>query len=145
MTMQSAECKVQNEARLQGFRSALRTPHSAFTLIELTISLALVLLLLVGLSKVFSLTSDATGTNQALSDIVRGADVLRGSLGFLRPSEAQQFDAAGPSELCRRKEPQLHSARWFGDRRDRNVHYESLQLLRNTVDAWSRSDPFARA
>src|SRR3954470_14539956 len=43
----------------------------AFTLIEVMISVALVLLLMYGVSQVFKMSGDAVGANQAVSKIIR--------------------------------------------------------------------------
>jgi prepilin-type N-terminal cleavage/methylation domain-containing protein len=48
-------------------------PKRAFTLIELMISIALVLLLMLGVNQVFKVTGEAVGTNQALSTGIRDA------------------------------------------------------------------------
>src|SRR5437764_8053120 len=51
-------------------RSQPLRPH-AFTLIELMISIALVLVLMIGINKVFKLTTDTVGAGQTLSAAVR--------------------------------------------------------------------------
>jgi type II secretory pathway pseudopilin PulG len=48
-----------------------RRDGAAFTLVEVMISIALVLLLMYGVSQVFKMSSDAVGANQAVSGIVR--------------------------------------------------------------------------
>lgn len=48
-----------------------RARRNGFTLIEVMISVALVLLLMYGVSQVFKLTGDAVGANQAVSKIIR--------------------------------------------------------------------------
>jgi prepilin-type N-terminal cleavage/methylation domain-containing protein len=50
---------------------ARRRRRSAFTLIEVMISVALVLLLMYGVSQVFKMSGDAVGANQAVSKIIR--------------------------------------------------------------------------
>ena len=45
--------------------------HGGFTLVELMISIALVLLLMLGINRVFQVTGEAVGTNAALSTAVR--------------------------------------------------------------------------
>lgn len=76
--MQSAKCKVQNEVVRDGAarptsHSAFCTPNSAFTLVELMISIALVVLLMYGVQKVFSLSSQAASAGNAVSSGVRDA------------------------------------------------------------------------
>lgn len=58
-----------------------KRPRTAFTLIELMISIALVLLLLAGISRVFTLTGEAVGTNQALSAAVNDARNAQATFG----------------------------------------------------------------
>jgi prepilin-type N-terminal cleavage/methylation domain-containing protein len=49
------------------------TPRRGFTLIEVMISIALVLIVILGVNQVFSLTSQAVGAGQAVSEINRNA------------------------------------------------------------------------
>jgi len=60
--------------------SAFRIPNSAFTLVELMISMVLVLLLILGINRVFQMTSDAVGAGAAQSDIVRGNRAAQASI-----------------------------------------------------------------
>ena len=46
-------------------------PRRAFTLIEVMISIALVLILVLGINQVFKLTSDTVGAGQALASKAR--------------------------------------------------------------------------
>lgn len=49
----------------------------AFTLIELMISIALVLILMIGINQVFKVTGQAVGTTQAIAEGVRGARAVQ--------------------------------------------------------------------
>ena len=57
-----------SRGRVHGLASL---PRRAFTLVEVMISIALVLLLMYGVSQVFKLSGDAVSANQAVSSIVR--------------------------------------------------------------------------
>lgn len=54
-------------------QTAPATPRRGFTLIEVMISIALVLIVILGVNQVFSLTSQAVGAGQAVSEINRNA------------------------------------------------------------------------
>ena len=58
-------------------RPACRTTRRAFTLVELMISIALVLLLMLGINQVFKVTGEAVGTNQAISTGLRDARAVQ--------------------------------------------------------------------
>jgi prepilin-type N-terminal cleavage/methylation domain-containing protein len=53
------------------FHRAARRRRDGFTLVEVMISVALVLLLMYGVTQVFKMTGDAVGANQAVAKIVR--------------------------------------------------------------------------
>jgi prepilin-type N-terminal cleavage/methylation domain-containing protein len=59
-------------------------PHApargGFTLVELMVSIALVLLLILGVNQVFKLTSDTIGASNGLSDAVRVGRAVQGSM-----------------------------------------------------------------
>ena len=58
----------------------LRGRRAAFTLVELMISIALVLLLMLGINQVFKVTGEAVGTNQAISTGLRDARAIQAVL-----------------------------------------------------------------
>jgi prepilin-type N-terminal cleavage/methylation domain-containing protein len=60
-----------HQQKLRRSRRGLMGLRRAFTLIEVMISVALVLLLMYGVSQVFKLSGDAVSANQAVSSIVR--------------------------------------------------------------------------
>ena len=63
-------------------RAARIGAAAGFTLVELMISIALVLVLLLGVNQVFSLTSKTIGAGQALSDIHRDDRSIQGTLYY---------------------------------------------------------------
>src|SRR3954471_18410931 len=61
---------------IAGIRSA-SAGRRAFTLIEVMISIALVLALIIGINQVFKVAADTVGTGQALSAKVRDARAVQ--------------------------------------------------------------------
>ena len=61
-------------------RATRRARRRAFTLVELMISIALVLLLMLGINQVFKVTGEAVGTNQAISTGLRDARAIQSVL-----------------------------------------------------------------
>ena len=58
-----------------------RADRSAFTLVELMISIALVVLLILGVNQVFLYTSQAVGSGQAINDAIRNGRSVQQTLG----------------------------------------------------------------
>ncbi len=58
-----------------------RPDHTAFTLVELMISIALVVLLILGVNQVFLYTSQAVGSGQAINDAIRNGRSIQQTMG----------------------------------------------------------------
>lgn len=63
--------RITAEAAMPQNHSRGRLCHNAFTLVELMISIAIALLLIVGINKVFQISSQTVGAGQALGEISR--------------------------------------------------------------------------
>jgi prepilin-type N-terminal cleavage/methylation domain-containing protein len=104
------------------------TIRNAFTLIELMISIALVLLLLIGVNQVFRLTGDAVGAGQVLSGLNRD---LRAAQGVLA-DDFRGIDSGGPFILsCR-------LSRWGGPGDDVDI-FLSFSDYMNDRDARAKT------
>src|SRR5687767_6660927 len=73
------------------------THRRAFTLIELMISIALVLLLMIGINQVFKVTGEAIGTNQAVSTGVRDGRAVQNVMA----SDFAAWSAQSPGIIIR--------------------------------------------
>lgn len=71
--MPNANCGIEDSHRAPArvFRSAFGIRHSAFTLVELIISIALVLIVMLGINYVFRMTSQTISSGQQLNEQVR--------------------------------------------------------------------------
>jgi prepilin-type N-terminal cleavage/methylation domain-containing protein len=90
----------------------------AFTLVELMISIALVLLLMLGINQVFKVTGEAVGTNQAISTGLRDARAVQAVFG----SDLNAWAGDSPAIIVRservsafrNKQDQLEDRDWAG-------------------------------
>jgi prepilin-type N-terminal cleavage/methylation domain-containing protein len=74
------ECESLRDSRDHGSRLYNRPAHEhrAFTLIELMISIALVLLLILGVNQVFTYTTQAVGAGEAINSAIRSSRAAQG-------------------------------------------------------------------
>jgi prepilin-type N-terminal cleavage/methylation domain-containing protein len=92
--------------------------RDAFTLIELMISIALVLLLMLGINQVFKVTGQAIGTNQAISTGVRDGravqSVMATDLGTAAPKSPAIIIRSERVSAFRNRQDQLQDRDWAG-------------------------------
>jgi prepilin-type N-terminal cleavage/methylation domain-containing protein len=114
------------------FRRSSR-PRAAFTLIELMISIALVLLLMLGINQVFKVTGEAVGTNQAISTGLRDGRAAQAMLS----NDFNTWASDGPAIIIhsarvsafRNKADELADRDW-----DPNANPAARDLAKRTID-----------
>src|SRR5436190_22364925 len=81
MQLRSSILDLRSSARSRGYPPSsilYPRPRPAFTIVELMISIAMVVILMVGIHQVFKMSSDTVGMGQAVADMSRSNRSVQG-------------------------------------------------------------------